>query len=76
MRGGVVPGHGDVADAAFVDRTIAELEAIAELVQRIGSDELGLEEAIAAAPYPGSAARVALERGLAQLRGDLDQASP
>ncbi len=76
VRGAVVPGHGDVADAAFVDRTIGELEAIAGLVQRIGAEELGLDAAIAAAPYPASAAREALERGLAQLQGDLDRVSP
>jgi glyoxylase-like metal-dependent hydrolase (beta-lactamase superfamily II) len=76
VRGTVVPGHGDVADAAFVDRTIAELGAIAELVRRIGADDLGLDAAIAVAPYPASAAKEALERGLAQLRGHLDRATP
>jgi glyoxylase-like metal-dependent hydrolase (beta-lactamase superfamily II) len=72
VRGAVVPGHGDVADLAFVDRSIAEVAAIAELAGRVVAGELALDDAIAAAPYPAAPAREAIERGMAQAAGVLD----
>jgi glyoxylase-like metal-dependent hydrolase (beta-lactamase superfamily II) len=72
VRGAVVPGHGDVADLAFLDRSIAEIGAVAELAGRVAAGELDLDGAIAAAPYPVEAAREAIGRGLAQARGELD----
>jgi glyoxylase-like metal-dependent hydrolase (beta-lactamase superfamily II) len=67
----VVPGHGAHGGRAFVERSIKEIGAIADLASRVHAGELGLEDAVAAAPYRPSAAREALERGVAQLRGEL-----
>lgn len=70
--GAVVPGHGDVADLGFVDRSITEVGAVAELARRAANGELSLDDAVAAAPYPADTAREAIERGVAQARGELD----
>ncbi len=67
----VVPGHGDIGDRAFVERSLAEMRAIADLARRVHGGALGLADAILAAPYPAGAASTALERALAQLRGEL-----
>ncbi len=72
VRGAVVPGHGDVAGLAFVDRSIVQITLIAELAGRVAAGELDLDRAIAAGPYPAAPAREAIERGLAQARGELD----
>jgi glyoxylase-like metal-dependent hydrolase (beta-lactamase superfamily II) len=72
VTGAVVPGHGDVDDVTFLDRSIAEVAAVADLSRRVAAGELGLEEAIAAAPYRAETAREAIERGFAQARGELD----
>ena len=74
VSGVVVPGHGDVADLAFVERTIADVAAVAELARRVAAGSLDLDAAIAAAPYPAEHAREPIERGLAQARGELDPA--
>ena len=68
----VVPGHGAYGDRAFVERSIEEIGAIAELATRVHRGELDLDAAVAAAPYRAAPAREALERGVAQLRGELD----
>lgn len=70
--GAVVPGHGAVADLAFVERSIAELRAIAELARRVHRGEIGLEDAVTAAPWRPAESGEALDRALAQLRGELD----
>ena len=70
--GAVVPGHGDVGDLAFVERVIAEVGAIADLARQVAAGSLDLTAAIAAAPYRPRAAREAIERGVAQARGELD----
>lgn len=70
--GAVVPGHGDVGDLAFVERSIAEVGAIAELARQVTAGSLDMAAAIAAAPYRPIAAREAIERGVAQARGELD----
>jgi glyoxylase-like metal-dependent hydrolase (beta-lactamase superfamily II) len=67
----VVPGHGAHADRAFVERSIDEIGAIAGLATRVHGGGLDLEAAVAAAPYRPAAAREALERAVAQLRGEL-----
>lgn len=72
VRGPVVPGHGDVGDLAFVERTIVETETIAGLAREVAAGSLSLEAACAGAPYPVGAAREPIERGVAQARGDLD----
>jgi glyoxylase-like metal-dependent hydrolase (beta-lactamase superfamily II) len=68
----VVPGHGDVGDRAFVERSLIEMTAIADLARRVEGGAIGLADAILAAPYPEAAAAEALGRAIAQLRGELD----
>jgi glyoxylase-like metal-dependent hydrolase (beta-lactamase superfamily II) len=68
----VVPGHGDHAGIAFVRSSLEAFRSIASLSTRVHGGELDLEAAIALAPYPPEAAREPLERGVAQLRGELD----
>jgi glyoxylase-like metal-dependent hydrolase (beta-lactamase superfamily II) len=68
----IVPGHGAVGDRAFVERSLADLWAVAELGRRVASRELTLAEAVAAAPWPVDPATETIERALAQLRGELD----
>jgi glyoxylase-like metal-dependent hydrolase (beta-lactamase superfamily II) len=72
VRGPVVPGHGDIDDVALVDRTIADTESIGKLARDVLAGLLTLDAACAAAPYPATAAREPIERGMAQARGDLD----
>jgi hypothetical protein len=55
-----------------VERSLAEFAALADLAHRVGTGELGLADAILAMPWPAEAASEALNRALAQLRGDLD----
>ncbi|MFI5199301.1 MAG: hypothetical protein ACHQXL_02890, partial [Candidatus Limnocylindrales bacterium] len=67
----VVPGHGDVGDRAFVERSLAEMRAIVDLAGRVHGGAIGLADAILAAPYPAESASEALDRALGQLRGQL-----
>ncbi len=67
----VVPGHGEPAARAFLETSIAAFEAIASLVSRVHAGEISFDDALVAAPYPLAAAREPIERGLAQLRGEL-----
>ena len=67
----VVPGHGDPAGQAFVADSLADIEAIVALGQRVDAGDLRLEDAIEVAPYPVQAAREPLERTLAQLGGEV-----
>jgi len=69
----VVPGHGDPAGRAFVSDSLADLEAVAALGRRVHDRELTVDEAMEVAPFPARSAREALERTLAQLRGELAQ---
>lgn len=74
VDGPVVPGHGEPADSTFVERQLAEFEANAALARRVHAGDLDVEAAIARSPYPAETAREPLERALAQLRGELDEA--
>jgi glyoxylase-like metal-dependent hydrolase (beta-lactamase superfamily II) len=67
----VVPGHGDIGDRAFVERSLAEMAAIASLARQVANG-LVLADAARLAPYPLDVATEALERAGAQLRGELD----
>lgn len=67
----VVPGHGAHAGRSFVEASLAEIRAIAQLATRVDAGALSLDDAIEAAPYPAAAAREPIERALAQLRGEL-----
>ena len=69
--GPVVPGHGDVGDPAFVERSIDELGEIARLGRAVGAGEMGLEEAIGRSPYGSVRSREPLERAAAQARGEV-----
>ena len=72
--GAVVPGHGDVADVAFAERSLEEIRAIAHLGRQVAAAELSLDDAVARAPYRPAPARAAIERAAAQARGELDAA--
>lgn len=65
LPGVIVPGHGDVVDAAFVHSQHEELEALAELASRFVAGEIGLEEAAATGPYGEEVMRSALVRAQA-----------
>jgi glyoxylase-like metal-dependent hydrolase (beta-lactamase superfamily II) len=67
----VVPGHGDVGDRSFVERSLVEMAAMADLARRVAGGALGLAEAVLAAPWPEDAATGGIQRALAQLRGEL-----
>jgi len=68
----VVPGHGEVGDRAFVERSVADLLSIAGLARRVSTGELSLADAVASAPWPAAPATETFDRALAQLRGELD----
>ena len=68
----VVPGHGAVAGRPFVERSAAEMAAIARLAGRVAGREISLADAIGAAPWPADAAAGTLERALEQLAGRLE----
>ncbi|HEY6571414.1 MAG TPA: MBL fold metallo-hydrolase [Candidatus Limnocylindrales bacterium] len=68
----VVPGHGAHAGRAFVEASLVEISAIADLATRVHAGGLTLDDAVSAAPYAAGPARESIERGLAQLRGELD----
>ena len=53
----VVPGHGELVDAAFVATQRDELAVVAELYRAVRAGELATEEAISRAPYPESYVR-------------------
>lgn len=67
----VVPGHGRHAGRSFVDEQLAGFRAVASLAGRVQGGELDLDTAEGLVPYPAVPARFALERALAQLRGEL-----
>ena len=72
IGGALVPGHGDVAGRTFLDRSIEEVTAIADLARQVASGGLDLEAAVTRAPYRAESAREAIERGVAQARGELE----
>ncbi len=73
----VVPGHGDHAGLGFVRSQLEAFRSIASLASRVDAGELDLDSAIALAPFPAAAAREPIERGVAQLRGELEvEATP
>jgi glyoxylase-like metal-dependent hydrolase (beta-lactamase superfamily II) len=60
----LVPGHGDVADLAFVRGRREEHLAMAALCRRVLEGDLPTADAIRLAPFPAATAREALERAL------------
>jgi glyoxylase-like metal-dependent hydrolase (beta-lactamase superfamily II) len=73
VRGPVVPGHGEVGDAAFAEEQLAAFLEIARLGREVHAHRMTLDDANAAAPFSRVTSREPLERALAQLRGDLDR---
>lgn len=71
--GAVVPGHGAVADRAFLEDQLASFRFLAELARQVHAGGVSIEAAIAAAPFGRNTPREAFERALAQLRGELDE---
>ena len=76
VTGSVVPGHGDVGDRGFAVRSMVEIRTIAELAGLVHNGSLGIDDAVLRTPYPADAARAPLDRALAQIRGELDRATP
>lgn len=67
----VVPGHGDHAGLAFVERALEELRAVAERASRVERGLLALDDALADGPWPAAQLREPLARALMQVRGEL-----
>ena len=68
----IAPGHGEVADRAFAERSLEEVRAIADLGRSVATGALSLDEAIGRSPYKPKASGEPLERAAAQARGELD----
>jgi glyoxylase-like metal-dependent hydrolase (beta-lactamase superfamily II) len=68
--GPVVPGHGAVVDAAYVQVQQAELATIAELARTAYAAGQPIDAVLGQVPYPEPFARGALERAFRQLRGE------
>ncbi len=69
--GAVVPGHGAIGDRTFVDDQLAAFRGLAELARAVHAGTLDLAGALAASPFGPKTPPDALERALAQLRGEL-----
>lgn len=76
VRGPVVPGHGPVGDRGFVEDQLQDLFQVVTVARALHRGELDREAAIAAMPYAPRASVEPLDRALAQLRGELDRATP
>jgi glyoxylase-like metal-dependent hydrolase (beta-lactamase superfamily II) len=68
----ISPGHGPVADRAFVERSLEEIRTIADLGRRVAAGALSVDDAIGRSPYKPHASREPIERAAAQARGELD----
>jgi glyoxylase-like metal-dependent hydrolase (beta-lactamase superfamily II) len=75
VRDVVVPGHGTPAGRDFAERCAGELAQLARLIQSSVAGALGLDEVMAASPYPARHTRVALERGHRELEGTAPEGS-
>lgn len=70
--GPIVPGHGEVADRAFAERSRAEIEITADLGRQVAAGDLALDTAVMRGPYGPRPMREALERAVVQVRGGLE----
>jgi glyoxylase-like metal-dependent hydrolase (beta-lactamase superfamily II) len=68
----ISPGHGEVADIAFAQRSLEEIRTIADLGRQVAAGVLSVEEAIARSPYRPKESREPIERAAAQARGEFD----
>ena len=64
-----MPGHGAVVDAAFVRAQHAELTALEWLIRDGHADGAPAADVAAKAPFGPAVARVAVDRGYAELSG-------
>jgi glyoxylase-like metal-dependent hydrolase (beta-lactamase superfamily II) len=69
VAGPVVPGHGNVADRAFVEAQLADLRLVADLGRQVAAAELDLDTAAARGPYGLADSRSPIDRAAAQARG-------
>jgi glyoxylase-like metal-dependent hydrolase (beta-lactamase superfamily II) len=72
IHGAVVPGHGEVGEAAFAEAQLTALLEIARLGREVHAERMTLDDAISESPFSRETSREPLERTLAQLRGELD----
>jgi glyoxylase-like metal-dependent hydrolase (beta-lactamase superfamily II) len=70
--GAVVPGHGKVGGHRFLDDQIAAFTELAALARDVYEGGLSIDEALAETHFGPRTPRLAFERALAQLRGELD----
>jgi glyoxylase-like metal-dependent hydrolase (beta-lactamase superfamily II) len=63
----LIPGHGDVVDKSFVINQANELEAVANLVDRIDSGEIETSSACELGPYPTEVMESAFDRAASLL---------
>lgn len=70
----VVPGHGDHDGRAFVESQLAGFRAVAAAGRRVAAGEGSIDDVLPLLPYPAAEARLPVERAVAQLRGELDDA--
>lgn len=69
----LVPGHGDPGGRDFADAQARSIAALTDLARRVAADELSLDDAVAAHPFPElppEHAADAFRRALAQLSDD------
>jgi len=69
VDGPVAPGHGDVADRAFVEAQLADLQLVADLGRQVAAGELHGAVAATRGPYGPAASRSPIDRAAAQARG-------
>ncbi len=65
----VVPGHGAIVDPDFVRAQHAELTTLEWLIRDGFADRARVDEVAAKAPFRAEVARVAVERGYAEMSG-------
>jgi glyoxylase-like metal-dependent hydrolase (beta-lactamase superfamily II) len=65
----VVPGHGAIVDPDFVRAQHAELTTLEWLIRDGFADRARIDEVAAKAPFGSEVARVAVERGYAEMSG-------
>ncbi|HEU4671865.1 MAG TPA: MBL fold metallo-hydrolase [Candidatus Limnocylindrales bacterium] len=74
LRETVVPGHGEPAGRSFVEDQLTALLSIADLARRVARGHLDPDTAVRESPFGDcEATRVAVARGVAQIRGELDR---
>ena len=71
VTGAVVPGHGEVGDAKFVEAQLSDFRQLLAVARDLHDGRLDRDVAIDRLPYPPEAAAQPLDRALAQLRGEL-----